>query len=207
MGLWSRLRSAVGSGRAPRVHPDDRYGTGLWRQHRDRFNRAVDRFYVTAVALREEADIRCARDASSAEDDPTGAAGTARRQQTAVADAAEMIAQQTIILNALAERFDALAARAHAEHPVAGLVIPAATRSQLADLPELMSKAAAKVAEACQAGAMARAAVRTGADPTHPSSAARAYVADAADLVARCERLTEQKRERPTVQSPEPENG
>ncbi|GAA4284489.1 hypothetical protein GCM10022261_20200 [Brevibacterium daeguense] len=213
MGLWSRLRSAVGVRRTPRVHPDDQYGTGLWRQHRDRFNRAVDRFYTTAVALRTEVDGIEARRADSAGDASRGASATGASavgasatgasavdgRQTAVADAAEVVAQQTLVLNLLAERFDALAAHAHADCPVDGLVIPSTTRAQLGDLPELMSKAAAKLAEACQAAAMAHVAVRTGTDPGQPSAAARAYIADVAELVARGERLTQN--------SHEPENG
>ena len=121
--------------------PDDLYGTGAWRQHRDRFNRAVDRFFVTASRLHEETQ-----------------AGTT---QDAHVQAAEQIAALTHTLNQVAQRVDDCARTLHTHVPVNEQTIPAQVRTQVGTLPELMSRAATKVAEAAQAAAMVRAQVRT----------------------------------------------
>lgn len=168
MGLLSRLRRS-GSGqpaKRPRAAQQDRaYGTGVWRQHRDRFNRAVDRFYQTALAVREEARA----------DDP---------QQE---EAAEALAALTYDLNALGERIDETARRAHAQVPVADMVVPAQVRAVVGDLAEGMSKAALLVAQAAQAAAMSRAAIRMGTDPREAARAAGSYVRDAQRAVERLE--------------------
>ncbi|MDK8346822.1 hypothetical protein QP868_08700 [Brevibacterium sp. UMB1308A] len=168
--------------------PDDLYGTGVWRQHRDRFNRAVDRFFVTASRLHEEAQ-----------------AGTT---QDAHVQAAEQIAALTHTLNQVAQRVDDCARTLHTHVPVNEQTIPAQVRTQVGTLPELMSRAATKVAEAAQAAAMVRAQVRTTsggvtensetdeasqAGPAEVAgvSAARRYVDDAARLVDECHRIAE----------------
>lgn len=157
--------------------PDQLYGTGLWRQHRDRFNRAVDRFYATAAALHEE---------------------------SAHAPQAETLAQQTLRLNELSTAVDSAARAAQAAFPTAGMVLPSAVRSQVGQLPELLSRAALKTAEAAQAAAMTRAYIRAG--PAHVSGTASdtergdgdaaaatasavQYVDDAERIVAECTRL------------------
>lgn len=144
---------------------DERLGTGLWRQHHDRFLRAVDRFYAIAVDLR-----------------------TTAGSLSGAADAAELVAQQTLVLNGLADRISTLTETVHARFPLAGLVVPAEVRAQVGQLPALLSKAAGKTAEAGQAAAMARAALRAGSDPLPAARSARSYAADAATLVDACER-------------------
>ena len=169
--------------------PDDLYGTGVWRQHRDRFNRAVDRFFVTASRLHEEVHA---------------GAGTLE----AHVQAAEQLAALTHTLNQVAQQVDDCARTLHTHVPVNEQTIPAQVRTQVGTLPELMSRAATKVAEAAQAAAMVRAQVRTTSggvtensetDETSQAgpaevpgvSAARRYVDDAARLVDECHRMAE----------------
>lgn len=178
-------RSARGGARAE----ERRFGTGLWRQHHDRFLRAVDRFYTTAVDLRAEAEQASPTPAATSPD-AASSASTAPAESpraTAPADAAEVVARQTLVLNDLADRFDRLTETCHARYPLDDLVVPAEVRTEVGMLPTLMSKAAAKTAEACQAAAMARVAVRTGTDPGQAARAAERYVGDSSALVARCE--------------------
>ncbi len=168
--------------------PDDLYGTGVWRQHRDRFNRAVDRFFVTASRLHEEAQ--------------------AGATQAAHVQAAEHIATLTHTLNQVAQQMDHCARTLHTHVPVNEQTIPAQVRTQVGTLPELMSRAATKVAEAAQAAAMVRAQVRTTsggvtensvtdenskAGPAEVAgvSAAHTYVDDAVRLVDECHRMAE----------------
>lgn len=168
--------------------PDDLYGTGVWRQHRDRFNRAVDRFFVTASRLHEETQTGTTQDAQ--------------------VQAAEQLATLTHTLNQVAQQVDDCARTLHTHVPVNEQTIPAQVRTQVGTLPELMSRAATKVAEAAQAAAMVRAQVRTTsggvtensetdensvAGPAEVAgvSAARRYVDDAARLVDECHRIAE----------------
>lgn len=172
--------------------PDDLYGTGVWRQHRDRFNRAVDRFFVTASRLHEEVNA--------------GGAGKGASAQEADVQAAESLAALTHTLNQVAHKVDDCARTLHTHVPVNEQTIPAQVRTQVGTLPELMSRAATKVAEAAQAAAMVRAQVRTTSggvtensetDETSQAgpaevpgvSAARRYVDDAASLVDECHRM------------------
>lgn len=174
--------------------PDDLYGTGVWRQHRDRFNRAVDRFFVTASRLHEEVNA--------------GGAGKGASAQEAHVQAAESLAALTHTLNQVAQQVDDCARTLHTHVPVNEQTIPAQVRTQVGTLPELMSRAATKVAEAAQAAAMVRAQVRTTSggvtensetDETSQAgpaevtgvSAARRYVDDAARLVDECHRIAE----------------
>lgn len=168
--------------------PDDLYGTGVWRQHRDRFNRAVDRFFVTASRLHEEAQAGATQDAH--------------------VQAAEQIAALTHTLNQAAQQVDDCARTLHTHVPVNEQTIPAQVRTQVGTLPELMSRAATKVAEAAQAAAMVRAQVRTTsggvtensvtdenseAGPAEVAgvSAAHTYVDDAVRLVEESHRMAE----------------
>ena len=168
--------------------PDDLYGTGVWRQHRDRFNRAVDRFFVTASRLHEEVQAGATQDAH--------------------VQAAEQIAALTHTLNQAAQQVDDCARTLHTHVPVNEQTIPAQVRTQVGTLPELMSRAATKVAEAAQAAAMVRAQVRTTsggvtensvtdenseAGPAEVAgvSAAHTYVDDAVRLVEECHRMAE----------------
>lgn len=146
---------------------DDVYGTGVWRQHRDRFNRAVDRFYTTARHLHEEATDH---------------------------DVAKRIAALTHTLNELAGQVDECVRVLHARVPVNEQTIPASVRDKVGAVPELLSRAATKVAEAAQAAAMARvhvrASVQSGGGDTSAEvpgvSAAEQYVDDAKQLVDQC---------------------
>src|SRR5699024_1629654 len=79
-GFFDRLRRRVGRGAgrsgSEAGTDDQRFGTGLWRHNRDRFLRAVDRYYTTALALHE---ARTSGDtaesaAASARDETEGAA-------------------------------------------------------------------------------------------------------------------------------------
>lgn len=169
--------------------PDDLYGTGVWRQHRDRFNRAVDRFFVTASRLHEEVHA--------------GGAGKGASAQEAHVQAAEQLAALTHTLNQVAQQVDSCARTLHTHVPVNEQTIPAQVRTQVGTLPELMSRAATKVAEAAQAAAIVRAQVRTTSggvaknSATVPGqvdgvSAAHTYVDDAARLVEECHRMAEQ---------------
>ncbi|GAA4386782.1 hypothetical protein AB0I45_12905 [Brevibacterium sp. NPDC049920] len=152
---------------------DHRLGTGLWRQHHDRFLRAVDRFYAIAVDLHSTAG---------------SVPGEADAPVTSATESAEIIAQQTLVLNGLADRVGALTETVHARFPLDGLVVPAEVRARVGQLPALLSKAAAKTAEAGQAAAMARAALRSGTDPLPAARSARSYATDAITLVDACER-------------------
>lgn len=170
--------------------PDDLYGTGVWRQHRDRFNRAVDRFFVTASRLHEEVHR-----ASGGTD--TRGGRTDASAPKSHAQAAEQLATLTHTLNQVAQQVDDCARILHAHVPVDQRTIPVQVRNQVGTLPELMSRAATKVAEAAQAAAMVRAQVRTTSGTVDDNSvtdtgqitgvsAARKYVNDAATLVEKC---------------------
>lgn len=128
--------------------------------------------------------------------------------QDAHAQAAEQIAALTHTLNQVAQQVDHCARTLHTHVPVNEQTIPAQVRTQVDTLPELMSRAATKVAEAAQAAATVRAQVRTTSggvtensetDETSPAgpaevagvSAAQRYVHDAARLVDECHRIAE----------------
>jgi hypothetical protein len=176
VGLLSFFR------RDRRATPQQRLGTGLWRQHRERFSRAVDRFYTTVSTLHEE------------------------HAQSAAAPQIEDLAQLTLVLNALDQRIEALAEACHRAVPLDGLVFPADGRARLGDVPEHLSRASALVAQAAQSAAMLRAHLTMhgdaggggGADDAHGratgpagtarfAESARGYVDRAADLIAEAE--------------------
>ncbi len=165
-----------------RPKPDKVYGTGLWRQHRDRFNRAVDRFYRSAAAVHKEANP----------DDP------------AQAEAAEALAALTLDLNSLGERVDAAARQAHEAFPVRDLVVPAQVRAVVGEFPEDLSKAGHMVAQSAQAAAMTHAAIRMGTDPLPSAHAAQGYARDAAELVDRCAAALQPNSSRQSSPSTDP---
>lgn len=151
-----------------RSEQEKQYGTGLWRQHRERFSRAVDRFYETASALHEEHGD-----------------GDAAAQITA-------LAQLTLVLNDLDERVAALARTAQSAVPLDALVFSAAGRARLGDVPEHLSRASALVAQALQSATMLRARLARGSGASPAGSAefaeaARTYVDRAAGLIAEAE--------------------
>lgn len=177
MGLLSFFR------RDRPATPQQRLGTGLWRQHRERFSRAVDRFYTTVSTLHDE------------------------HAQSAAALQIEDLARLTLVLNELDGRIEALAETCHRAVPLDGLVFPADGRAQLGDVPEHLSRASALVAQAAQSAAMLRAHLTMhgdagggtgGADDAQGRAAgpagtarfaesARGYVDRAADLIAEAE--------------------
>ena len=134
MGLFSWLRSHKPDLDGQQADSlDARLGTGLWRQHRDRFGRAVDRLYTTAVQAQKEAP-----------NTPSVLA----------------VVELTHRLSELDQRAARIAEYAHSRWPVEGLVLPADVRRQAGDLPELLSRAAGKVSEAAQAAAHVRVSAR-----------------------------------------------
>lgn len=169
MGLFSWLRSRPSDGGDQRDDSlDARLGTGLWRQHRDRFGRAVDRLYATAVQAQKES--------------PGVPAVTA-------------VVELTHRLSELDQRAAQIAQQAHSSWPLEGLVLPADVRQQVGDLPELLSRAAGKVSEAAQAAAHVRVAARqaaeTGAGPADAAAASAArFVDDAEALIAEAQTRT-----------------
>ena len=169
MGLFSWLRSRTSDGDGQRDDSlDARLGTGLWRQHRDRFGRAVDRLYATAVHAQKES--------------PGVPAVTA-------------VVELTHRLSELDQRAAQIAQQAHSSWPLEGLVLPADVRQQVGDLPELLSRAAGKVSEAAQAAAHVRVAARqaaeTAAGPADAAAASAArFVDDAEALIAEAQTRT-----------------
>ncbi|GAA2092290.1 hypothetical protein [Brevibacterium salitolerans] len=176
------LREALGGRlftRDRRSPEEKRFGTGLWRQHRDRFSRSVDRYFETAEALhREFGDV----DGTAVQDVGAGA------PVTPVAAAVGEISALTATLNALDDRVAELMARCHRTVPLDGLVFPAEGRKLLGDVPEAVSRAASLVAQAAQTAAMLRAHLRMhgAADAAqlleYPASARR-YADRAAELL------------------------
>ncbi|HLR44564.1 MAG TPA: hypothetical protein VK065_05180 [Brevibacterium sp.] len=168
-----------------RSEQEKQFGTGLWRQHRERFSRAVDRFYERASALHEEhGDAEAAPQISE-------------------------LAQLTLVLNDLDDRVAALARTAQGAVPLEGLVFPAAGRARLGDVPEHLSRASALVAHALQSATMLHA--RLAMDPHAPSAgaaefaeAARTYVDRAAGLIDEAEAgLPDDLRRQPPRGDPE----
>ncbi|WP_278373192.1 hypothetical protein [Brevibacterium casei] len=162
--------------------PDKRFGTGLWRHNHDRFLRAVDRYYATAVAIHEaDAGVTSADQA-----DPAGI-GTVDADQAA-ASARELIMTGTHRLNDLATRIDELTERLHARWPIEDQVVPGHVRVEVGDTPEVLTRASAKVAEAVLAASMVRAETAQGPALSSAAAATDRYISDAADLLDRAQR-------------------
>ncbi|WP_051297334.1 hypothetical protein [Brevibacterium album] len=185
MGLRDLLDGGI-FGRDRRTPEERRFGTGLWRQHRDRFSRSVDRFFETAQALHAE----------------FGEAGETHVPEDVVSDAptaaaVEAVSRLTFELNDLDERVATLMERCQREVPLEDLVLPADGRRRLGDVPEAVSRAASLVAQAAQTAAMLRAHLRMAdAAGTSRGSAdrlgefprsAQTYVQRAADTLAAAE--------------------
>ncbi|GAA1930352.1 hypothetical protein GCM10009689_06800 [Brevibacterium antiquum] len=158
--IFSGLRKPGGS--SSRKGPDQQFGTGLWRHNRDRFIRAVDRYYTTSVAIHElSADGRS----------PSADANT--------------IIEGTQRLNDLVPVVDEITARLNTQHPVSGQVVPGHTRNAVGDTPELLTKASSKVAEAVLAASMARTEIIAGRQISPSAKATERFIADAAQLLER----------------------
>lgn len=149
--------------------PDIRFGKGLWRQHRDRFARAVDRFYTSVSALHTAVDAGRLPDVDAVRGD------------------LEALAQLTVDLNALDERVAEAAAACQRLVPLETLVFPAAGRELLGDVPESLSRASSLVAQSAQDAAMVRAAAVMGTPAGRAAASARRYADDAAAAIAAAE--------------------
>lgn len=157
MGLFSWLRSRTSGSGQQEDSLDARLGTSLWRQHRDRFGRAVDRLYTTAVQAQSES--------------PGLPAVTA-------------VVELTHRLSELDQSVAQIAEHAHSTWPLEGLVLPADVRQQVGDLPELLSRAAGKVSEAAQAAAHVRVAARQAVNAERLAAPAPGPAANPADAAA-----------------------
>lgn len=163
------------------VRDDDRFGTGLWRHNRDRFIRAVDRYYTTAVALHE------ARDSGGSTTSSAASADTSDGEDiTASAkDPIDVIVDGTHRLNALVDVVDGITADLHARCPVTGQVVPGPDRNAVGDVPELLTKASSKVGEAVLAASMARTEAPAGRPIDSSAQATARFIADAEELLGR----------------------
>lgn len=174
--------------------PDKRFGTGLWRHNHDRFLRAVDRYYATAVAIHEAGPARTATGEPSP-GEPDSAGTGADDAEAAAASARELIMAGTHRLNDLATRIDALTERLHARWPIEDQVVPGHVRAEVGDTPEVLTRASAKVAEAVLAASMVRAQTAVGPALTSAAAATERFITDATELLDRAERtVTEAER-------------
>ena len=170
------------------VKDDDRFGTGLWRHNRDRFIRAVDRYYTTAVALHEARDSggsATSGTASANADDTSDGKATAASAK----DPVDVIVDGTHRLNALVDVVDELTATLHARFPVTGQVVPGPARQAVGDAPELLTKASSKVGEAVLAASMARSEVPTGRSIDSSAEATVRFISDAEELLGRAREI------------------
>lgn len=181
--FFSGLRKKAGK---TAVKDDDRFGTGLWRHNRDRFIRAVDRYYSTAVALHEARDsggtASGAASAGSPDIDDEAMAASAK-------DPIDVIVDGTHRLNALVEVVDDLTAALHARHPVTGQVVPGPARWAVGDVPELLTKASSKVGEAVLAASMARSEGPSGRSIDSSAEATVRFISDAGELLGRAQEI------------------
>lgn len=198
--LFSALRRKAGSastgghGRNDAAKDDVQFGTGLWRHNRDRFLRAVDRYYATALALHEarnSGDIprpgptSAGEDANPIDDGSVGAASVKDASNDASKDPIDVIVDGTHRLNALVPVVDDITASLHAAHPVTGQIVPGPVRRAVGDSPELLTKASSKVAEAVLAASMARTEAPAGKPIDSSAAATERFIADAAELLER----------------------
>ncbi len=168
------------------VKDDDRFGTGLWRHNRDRFIRAVDRYYSTAVALHvargSGGTAPGAASVGSPDIDNEATAASAK-------DPVDVIVDGTHRLNALVEVVDDLTAALHARHPVTGQVVPGPARRAVGDVPELLTKASSKVGEAVLAASMARSEGPSGRSIDSSAEATVRFISDAGELLGRAQEI------------------
>lgn len=156
------------AGRPAHLGDDERFGTGLWRHNRDRFIRAVDRYYTTAVSIHEARTGAPEPGTASAGDDPVNT-----------------IIDGTHRLNALVADIDEITEALHTDHPLTGQVVPGPVRQAIGDTPELLTKASSKVAEAVLAASMARVEILAGKPIGSGAQATARFIDDAAELLER----------------------
>lgn len=180
----SGLRKKAGrAGRSAHLGDDERFGTGLWRHNRDRFIRAVDRYYTTAVSIHEARTGAPEPGTTSARAPEPGAPGSGAPEH----DPANTIVDGTHRLNALVAVVDEITERLHADHPVSGQVVPGPARRAIGDTPELLTKASSKVAEAVLAASMARTEILAGKPIGSGARATARFIDDAAELLERAQ--------------------
>ena len=167
------------------IKDDDRFGTGLWRHNRDRFIRAVDRYYTTAVALHEARDSGGSTTSSAASADTSDGKATAASAK----DPVDVIVDGTHRLNALVDIVDGLTAALHTRCPVTGQVVPGPARQAVGDAPELLTKASSKVGEAVLAASMARSERPTGRSIDSSAEATARFITDAEELLGRAREI------------------
>jgi hypothetical protein len=175
--LFSGLRRKAGRSLPKPGTDDERFGTGLWRHNRDRFIRAVDRYYTTAVALHE---ARPSSDATT-----VTAASAKESLDESDKDPIDVIVDGTHRLNALVDVVDAITADLHTRFPISGQVVPGSVRNSVGDVPELLTKASSKVGEAVLAASMARTDAQAGRPIGAGAQATERFVADAEELLGR----------------------
>nr|WP_245395914.1 hypothetical protein [Brevibacterium permense] len=165
----------------------------MWRHNRDRFIRAVDRYYTTAVALHESRDSGGSAISGTASGaiSGTASAGSSDGSVTAAPakDPIDVIVDGTHRLNALVDVVDDLTATLHARHPVTGQVVPGPTRQAVGDSPELLTKASSKVGEAVLAASMARADESSGRSIDSSAEATVRFITDAEELLGRAREI------------------
>lgn len=168
--IFSGLRKSGGP--SARKGPDQEFGTGLWRHNRDRFIRAVDRYYTTSVAIHQLSG-----------DDQASAEANEHSSTTA----ANTIVDGTQRLNDLVPVVDEITAWLNTHHPVSGQVVPSYTRNAVGDTPELLTRASSKVAEAVLAASMARTEIIAGRAIGPSAKATERFISDAAELLERAQ--------------------
>ena len=189
-GFFDRLRRRVGRGvgrsGSEAGTDDQRFGTGLWRHNRDRFLRAVDRYYTTALALHEaRTSGDTAESAAASARDETEGATVDPTDGTAEHDPIDVIVDGTHRLNSLVPVVDDITAALHRTHPVTGQIVPGPARQAVGDAPELLTKASSKVAEAVLAASMARSEVPAGKPIGSSAQATERFISDAEELLER----------------------
>lgn len=175
------------------VKDDDRFGTGLWRHNRDRFIRAVDRYYTTAVALHEARDSGGSATSGATSGAASGAASEGSSDGEAATasakDPIDVIVDGTHRLNALVDVVDDLTATLHARYPVTGQVVPGPVRQAVGEAPELLTKASSKVGEAVLAASMARSDESSGRSIDSSAEATVRFITDAEVLLGRAREI------------------
>ncbi|MGO2037250.1 MAG: hypothetical protein ACTH2U_12285 [Brevibacterium sp.] len=180
----SGLRKKAGrAGRSAHLDDDERFGTGLWRHNRDRFIRAVDRYYTTAVSIHEARTGAPEPETTSARAPEPGTPESGTTEH----DPVNTIVDGTHRLNALVAIVDEITERLHADHPVSGQVVPGPARRTIGDTPELLTKASSKVAEAVLAASMARTEILAGKPIGSGARATARFIDDAAELLERAQ--------------------
>ncbi|WP_343071791.1 hypothetical protein [Brevibacterium renqingii] len=186
-GLRRKAGRARDRGGDAAGNDDQRFGTGLWRHNRDRFLRAVDRYYTTAVVLHESRAAGVATAGDGPGSTPDGGPGPASANEGAAQDPIDIIVDGTHRLNSLATVVDDITAQLHRRHPVTGQIVPGSTRRAVGDAPELLTKASSKVAEAVLAASMARAEAPAGRPIGSSARATERFITDAEELLERAQ--------------------